>query len=428
MKKKFLTLALTASMVLGSAFSAFAATISGAWWTAWTEGYEIADGATVEFDIDVKGGDSVWNNVAAVFVNSKTTGTQAPADEVGTDYKEYAVIRGDNWGWGGGDNKSLSGGDITYEGGIADLGDADFIATMKDCHIDATITRSGKDITMVYNGTGANGMTFTRTVKFSEDMSAGAYVFFVSDTSEVTVTKVESGAPAEDTTTAAENESTTVPSSNGKDPEVEPTTVPSSNGKDPEAEPTTGEENTSAPATEDEAGVVSAEVVAEIAKSAVVEGAPEGAKLEVNAIAADSEEYSLAKKFVTDELKAKAWAVLDLKLVDAENAVIQPDGKVKITLPVFENIKDAKYVAVYRLDDSKFTHLSTSEVKDGKFTFETDHFSTYLFASVDNPATDSTVDGSETTTGDTAPIAGMMVAALAAVGAVVLVSAKKKNA
>ena len=413
MKKKFLTLALTASMVLGSAFSAFATTISGAWWTAWTEGYEIADGATVEFDIDVKGGDLVWNNVAAVFVNSKTTGTQAPADEVGADYKEYAVIRGDNWGWGGGDNKSLSGGDITYEGGVADLGDADFIATMKDCHIDATITRSGNDITMVYNGTGANGMTFTRTAKFSEDMSAGSYVFFVSDNAEVTVTKVESGAPAEDTTTAAENESTT---------------VPSSNGKDPEAEPTTGEENTSGSAAEDEAGVVSAEVVAEIAKSAVVEGAPEGAKLEVNAIAADSEDYSLAKKFVTDELKAKAWAVLDLKLVDAENAVIQPDGKVKITLPVFENIKDAKYVAVYRLDDSKFTHLSTSEVKDGKFTFETDHFSTYLFASVDNPATDSTVDGSETTTGDTAPIAGMMVAALAAVGAVVLVSTKKKNA
>ena len=229
MRKKLLTVALAATMAIGSVFSASAATISGAWWTAWTEGYEIADGATVEFDIDVKGGDLVWNNVAAVFVNSKTTGTQAPADEVGADYKEYAVVRGDNWGWGGGDNKSLSGGDITYEGGVADLGDADFIATMKDCHIDATITRSGNDITMVYNGTGANGLTFTRTAKFSEDMSAGAYVFFVSDNAEVTVTKVEAGAPAEDTTTAAGTTDTTTAAGT-----TDATTAATNNGKAPQ--------------------------------------------------------------------------------------------------------------------------------------------------------------------------------------------------
>ena len=193
MRKKLLTVALAATMAVSSVFSAVAAELSGAWWTAWSESYEIADGATVEFDVDVKGGDAVWNNVAAVFTNSKITGTQAPADEAGASYKEYAVVRGDNWGWGGGDNKSSAGSDITYEGGIADLGDADFVATMKDCHLDITITRSGNDITMVTKGTGTNGKTFTRTAKFTDDLSAGVNVFFVPDTSTITVAKASAG-------------------------------------------------------------------------------------------------------------------------------------------------------------------------------------------------------------------------------------------
>ncbi len=199
MRKKLLTVALAATMAVASVFSAFAAELSGAWWTAWSESYEIADGATVEFDIDVKGGDAVWNNVAAVFVNSKITGTQAPKDEVGDSYKEYAVVRGDNWGWGGGDNKSSAGSDITYEGGLADLGDADFIATMKDCHLDITITRSGNDITMVTKGTGTNGKTFTRTAKFTDDLSAGVNVFFVPDSATITVSKAAGNASTDPT-------------------------------------------------------------------------------------------------------------------------------------------------------------------------------------------------------------------------------------
>lgn len=210
MKKKILAVALAAVMTISSAVSAMAASISGAWWTAWTESYEIKDGATVEFDITVKGGDAVWNNVAAVFTNSKITGTQAPADEAGASYKEYAVVRGDNWGWGGGDNKSSDGSDITYEGGIADLGDADFIATMKDATLHVTITRSGNDITYVYDLTGANGKTAKRTAKFTADLSAGAYVFFVPDTATIDVTPVNAAAPStDDPTTAANNNAAT---------------------------------------------------------------------------------------------------------------------------------------------------------------------------------------------------------------------------
>ena len=434
MKKKFLTLALTASMVLGSAFSAFAADVDT---SKVYEGGQLIDGTTAWNTAD---GDNYLISdtpVTVAFTNDPFKRANVAAVEnwdnfvietLASDTVKGITMRADAFSW--------TYGEATEEPtAVAETSWGEDWTTFQD------MCKANTNVTITATKTDANTVTFDiafgtaatekYTVTYPSGVPSDLRFHVGADGGAITVNSVTYATEDE---SAAETGSTTVSSPDGSDPEADTTTVSSPDGSDPEADTTTennqgtGEENTSAPAAEDEAGVVSAEVVAEIAKSAVVEGAPEGAKLEVNAIAADSEEYSLAKKFVTDELKAKAWAVLDLKLVDAENAVIQPDGKVKITLPVFENIKDAKYVAVYRLDDSKFTHLSTSEVKDGKFTFETDHFSTYLFASVDNPATDSTVDGSETTTGDTAPIAGMMVAALAAVGAVVLVSAKKKNA
>ncbi len=253
MKKKFFAVALATTMAVSSALTANAATLSGAWWTSWTEGYELKD--KLEFNVDVKGGDAVWNNFATVFVNAKTTGTQAPADEVGASYKEYAVVRGDNWGWGGGDNKTVDGTDITYEGGIADLGDADFIATMKDCKVNLVITKNGNDVTMVSNITGANGKTATRTAKFTADMSAGAYVFLVPDTAEITVTPVTGGGndtPAP--TTAAGGNDTPAP------------TTTAGGNKAPA--PTTAGKTT--PKTGDVAPVAALAAVAVVACAAVV--------------------------------------------------------------------------------------------------------------------------------------------------------------
>lgn len=449
MKKKFLTLALTASMVLGSAFSTFAATeekevystdaayqLDGNLSTSQSVDNPLkgikTDKITIEYSLTSSQALAAWNGVAQFYNTSGGVAhlgfwPQICLNDWNGNYAEFATktIYADSLA----DGKEhtykyvitsssiqfyVDGTEVTAEALKGNSESCPDIETA--CKALLTFMTSAEKFSLGYGHTAADW-----------------WGELGSEASTINSLKISAAVEVEDES-AAETGSTTVSSPQAGDEETGETTVSSPQAGDEEADTTTennqgtGEENTSAPAAEDEAGVVSAEVVAEIAKSAVVEGAPEGAKLEVNAIAADSEDYSLAKKFVTDELKAKAWAVLDLKLVDAENAVVQPDGKVKITLPVFENIKDAKYVAVYRLDDSKFTHLSTSEVKDGKFTFETDHFSTYLFASVDNPATDSIVDGSETTTGDTAPIAGMMVAALAAVGAVVLVSTKKKNA
>ena len=262
LKKKFFAVAMAATMTLSAVMTASAATVSGGWWTAWTESYELTD--TLEFDIDVKGGDTVWNNVAAVFTNAKITGTQPPADEAGESYKEYAVIRGDNWGWGGGNNMSIDGTPITYEGGVAELGDADFIATMKDCHIDATITRNGNDITMVYQGTGANGMTFTRTAKFSADMSAGCCVFFVPDSAEVTVTPV-TDVPEETTT-----EETTVEETTAEETTVEETTAKETTVNESSNNTETTTSKTDSPKTGESSAVAVLGVVAVMACAGVV--------------------------------------------------------------------------------------------------------------------------------------------------------------
>ncbi|MBP3339237.1 MAG: hypothetical protein J6L69_07525 [Lachnospiraceae bacterium] len=225
MKKKLLTVALAATMVISSALSAFAAdTITGAWWTAWTPGYEVTD--TVEFDIDVKGGSANYQNLSAVFVNVATDGATTPSADNFEGYKEYAVVRADSWGWGGGDNKSVDGNAITYtttwdsedvfstenvngdDKGAIDKWD-DLVAVMKDAHIDAKISKTATGISLEYVVTGANGHGFTYTATTDVDTSAGLYVFFACDTSDVTVAKVEASADNNATDNNATDNNTT---------------------------------------------------------------------------------------------------------------------------------------------------------------------------------------------------------------------------
>lgn len=393
MKKKFFAVALATTMTVSTVMTASAETISGAWWTSWSQGYEVADGETVEFDMELKGGDAVWNNVAAVFVNGKTTGTTAPADEV-AGYKEYAVVRGDNWGWGGGDNKTVDGNDISYQGGIADLGDADFIATMKDAHLEVSVTREGNDIEYTYTAIGANGIETTRTVNFTSDLSEGCYVFFVSDGSTVDISLVEEDS-SEDSTDDTKKDDTT--------------------------ETTTKKDDAKAGATVTGTNV------------------PTGATVTVNTVT-DKDTLAKVDKAVKDTLSSKVgkYAVLDITMLDAAGAKIQPlnNGNVLVTIDVPSTLDANKGLVVYRMEDNgTLTELKTS-VENGKVSFETNHFSTYIVAEKAAVAEETTTAAAakETTTaktnspktGDAAPVAALMVVALGACGAVI--ASKKKNA
>ena len=388
MKKKLLTAALAATMVVGSTLSAMAAPveISGGFWTAWTPGYEVKDGSTVEFDIDVKTTASAnWNGVVAVFVNKATTGTVAPKDEVGADYKEYAVIRTDSWGWGGGDNLSIDKKAIEYSTkhdtedvfsttnvngdneGVIDKWD-DFVSILKDAHIDAKVSKSGEDLTLNYVVTGKNGHGFTYEAKTKADTSAGCYVFFVCDNAEVTVTQVtgSNAGSSETTTTKAPAETTTE--------------APTSSIKTEDGKVTLGYEGT---------------IVAE------------GTKLESTAIES-GDVFEAAKKVVETKFKAgQKFVAYDFSLKKDDVAVTQLDGKVKVTVDAPFTPEAGNTIVVYRVDGENLVKCDTV-LKDGKVTFTTDHFSTYVF-----------VQEEATLTGDMTSVA-LLVAVAVLAGAVVV--------
>ncbi len=128
-----------------------------AFWKAFSKPYQINDGKTRVVELEVHGGTNLYNNFVLAFAD------QENFDEAtrGTAYREYAAIRTDKWGWGGGDNKSLCGKDIQYvshslvSGGktmkMGDTGfDAAFIAIMDSANATVEVARSGKmlEITM----------------------------------------------------------------------------------------------------------------------------------------------------------------------------------------------------------------------------------------------------------------------------------------
>ncbi len=195
--KKILTLALALMLIAVMSVSVFAAetsTISGGFWSAWTPGYEVAVGETIELDMTVKGGADNWNTFFAAVVNGPTTGTVAPADEV-EGYTEHVLLRADNYGWATYYNTET--GATVFASDIVDAnedGDTwdDFRAAYADATVDATVERTATTMVFTYKVTGANGVTFTHTATqtFPEDLGA-TYVFFGCDGSEVSVTPVE---------------------------------------------------------------------------------------------------------------------------------------------------------------------------------------------------------------------------------------------
>ncbi len=165
-------------------------------------------------------------------------------------------------------------------------------------------------------------------------------------------------------------------------------------------------------------GSVSKEEVADINEGASVEGVEEDIEIVVDTV--DKAILDEVKAFIDKEFKDKDYAVLDLKLMKGDKEV-QPDGKIKVTIPVPSQLKDAEMVEVYRVeDDGTKTKVGKVAVKDGKITFETDHFSTYVFIEakadvVENPYT-----------GDSVNMLALMLMAAVAGGTVILVTRRKK--
>lgn len=177
MRKKLLTLALSATMIIANVVTSFAATkdldCTGGWWTAHSEGYEVdADGLTVTFhakSVDTITGN--WNGPSLVFygADEKFTGEWTPNADTGVminntavGYTEYVVVRTDMMAVC--DVSSYYG--VTKDSFAADFGTtiggsfertkepdwANWQTNLKagvECTVNAT--RNGNVITVVYN-------------------------------------------------------------------------------------------------------------------------------------------------------------------------------------------------------------------------------------------------------------------------------------
>lgn len=219
---------------------------------------------------------------------------------------------------------------------------------------------------------------------------------------------------------------------------------------EPSEETSTEEESTTIPANNNNIGtsnsasfVVSIADAVKIQDSAIISGLeaaglPNVTNLKVSVIPESDSIYQTVVDLIknTEKIKDKnSVAIADLSLINTEGIIVkqQLNRKIKITLELFENIKNAKWVETFRYNETTktFDSLGISEVINGKFTFETDHFTPYIFASVDSPSTNNNNNstnnnGSNVKTGDSAPIVGFVI--LAATGLVGLVYTRKKYA
>ena len=139
---------------------------------------------------------------------------------------------------------------------------------------------------------------------------------------------------------------------------------------------------TSAPA--EDKNVVSKEEVAEL--EATVENAPEDSELVLAPVVWD--DFNAIKEKVAEKITSGIYQIIDITLVDSFTGLpIQPEEGtvVTVTIKAPTALKDAKVVAIYRydVDTSKLVLVDDEvEVKNGKITFDTDHFSSYVFADV----------------------------------------------
>ncbi len=262
--------------------------------------------------------------------------------------------------------------------------------------------------------------------------------------------------PSEETSTEEESkeesttEDTTEPSEETSTEEESKEESTTEDTTEPSEETSTEEESTTIPANNNNIGtsnsasfVVSIADAVKIQDSAIISGLeaaglPNVTNLKVSVIPESDSIYQTVVDLIknTEKIKDKnSVAIADLSLINTEGIIVkqQLNRKIKITLELFENIKNAKWVETFRYNETTktFDSLGISEVINGKFTFETDHFTPYIFASVDSPSTNNNNNstnnnGSNVKTGDSAPIVGFVI--LAATGLVGLVYTRKKYA
>lgn len=156
--------------------------------------------------------------------------------------------------------------------------------------------------------------------------------------------------------------------------------------------------------------------VEQMAAASSIEAAnvPDGAKIAIQTIPATDPKYTSAQTFLNSkpELKGKAAVILEINIQKDGSVLDLGNGNYKVSLPLTDNLKEAKAILVYRQEtDNTWKQIGGKCIpKDGKFSFETDHFSTYMFVAAEADAASSeasaTASEAATTASETSSAAG----------------------
>lgn len=425
MKKKFLAFGLAATMVLGSAFSTFAATEDKTVdETVYSSTEDVAldgtvsdsdaianplkgletDKIVIEYTLTSEAPLAAWKTVAQFY----SDGDEGWLAGVGLTHWPQMAHNGNNLSIAWFELKGSNADDSVPADTLSDgtPHEYKYVLTKNSC----VITIDGEEKKIVTKADGGATLEEICTVIFDKLVSAdkftlGQAVAGNQDWGELVGTvnnfKITATVTAED---SSEEESTSRNSAQGGDEETSSSDEEESSSSDENESSSKddnkpGEDETTAPSPNGgneeavKATVVTAEVAKAVAEAAKVTTA-DGKVLDVVLTATPVEDTTavaglIAADKALEAAKVKAFAVLDLELKIGDKKVTYLDNKVNVTIPmdkIFTDIKADETVAVYRVDkDMAFSFLGTAKVAaDKTITFATDHFTQYVFAVVDD--------------------------------------------
>ena len=418
MKKKFFAVALATTMTVSTVMTASAETVNAIDITNAFSANTGDESVTGDFDVTYTFHNATmdtsanWNNfILEIF------------DGAG----EFVTLRADAFGWTagswtlGGDTVENAGKNPLWTGQPEDW--TAWAAVMTDADVTVNVKRTGNVLDVQYDMKDAsNAYQFNTVVTVNEDLPETLNMHLTGEKVSLKDIKFT------DNTKKGEDVST---DDTKKDDTTKETTTKKEESTTKKEESTTAATSVKTEATATDAAKAGATVTGT--------NVPTGATVTVNTVT-DKDTLAKVDKAVKDTLSSKVgkYAVLDITMLDAAGAKIQPlnNGNVLVTIDVPSTLDANKGLVVYRMEDNgTLTELKTS-VENGKVSFETNHFSTYIVAEKAAVAEETTTAAAakETTTaktnspktGDTAPVAALMVVALGACGAVI--ASKKKNA
>ena len=428
MKKKFFAVALATTMTVSTVMTASAETVNAIDITNAFSANTGDESVTGDFDVTYTFHNATmdtsanWNNfILEIF------------DGAG----EFVTLRADAFGWTagswtlGGDTVENAGKNPLWTGQPEDW--TAWAAVMTDADVTVNVKRTGNVLDVQYDMKDAsNAYRFNTVVTVNEDLPETLNMHLTGEKVSLKDIKfTDNTKKGEDVSTDDTKKDDTTEATTKKDDTTKETTTKKEESTTKKEESTTAATSVKTEATATDAAKAGATVTGT--------NVPTGATVTVNTVT-DKDTLAKVDKAVKDTLSSKVgkYAVLDINMTDAAGTKIQPlnNGNVLVTIDVPSTLDANKGLVVYRMEDNgTLTELKTS-VENGKVSFETNHFSTYIVAEKAAVAEETTTAAAakETTTaktnspktGDAAPVAALMVVALGACGAVI--ASKKKNA